>query len=213
VSGALADPTLTIFDSSSVQVGFNDNWVNDPNRQDVIDTGIAPSNDKESALVRTLAPGSYTAKVAGAANTTGVALVEIYDLESQLSSRLANIATRGRVNGGDQVLIGGFIVGGYKPETVVIRGIGPSLSAFGVANALADPFLTVRDGQGTVIVSNDNWETTQKQALIDSSLAPTNSKEAAVLTDVQPGNYTAVVSGVNNGAGIGVVEVYNITPQ
>jgi hypothetical protein len=213
VSGALADPTLTIFDSNSVQVGFNDNWVNDPNRQDVIDTGVPPTNDKESALVRTLAPGGYTAKVAGAGNTTGVALVEIYDLESQLSSRLANIATRGRVNGGDQVLIGGFIVGGYKPETVVIRGIGPSLSAFGVANALADPFLTVHDSQGTAIASNDNWETTQKQALIDSTLAPTNSKEAAILTDLQPGNYTAVVAGVNSGVGIGVVEVYNITPQ
>lgn len=213
VSGALADPTLTIFDSNSVQVGFNDNWVNDPNRQDVIDTGIAPTNDEESALVRTLVPGSYTAKVAGAGNTTGVALVEIYDLESQLSSRLANIATRGLVNGGDQVLIGGFIVGGYKPETVVIRGIGPSLTAFGVANALTDPFLTVHNGQGTAIASNDNWETTQKQALIDSHLAPTNPQEAAILTDLQPGNYTAVISGVNNGTGVGVVEVYNITPQ
>ena len=213
VSGALGDPTLTIVDSNSVQVGFNDNWVNDPNRQDVIDTGIAPSNEKESALVRTLAPGAYTAKVAGAGNTSGVALVEIYDLESQLSSRLANIATRGRVNGGDQVLIGGFIVGGYKPTTVVIRGVGPSLSAFGVADALADPFLVVRDGQGAVIVSNDNWETTQKQVLIDSKLAPANSKEAAVLTDLQPGSYTAVISGVNNGNGIGVVEIYNITPQ
>ncbi len=211
VSGALADPTLTIFDSNSVQVGFNDNWMNDPNRQDVIDTGIAPTNDKESALVRTLAPGNYTAKVAGAGNTTGVALVEIYDLESQLSSRLANIATRGLVNGGDQVLIGGFIVGGYKSETVVIRGIGPSLSAFGVANALADPLLTVHNGQGAAIASNDNWETTQKQALIDSHLAPTNPKEAAILTDLQPGNYTAVISGVNSGSGVGVVEVYNIT--
>ena len=211
VSGALADPTLTIFDSNSVQIGFNDNWVNDPNRQDVIDTGIPPTNDKEAALVRTLAPGNYTAKLAGAGNTTGVALLEIYDLESQLSSRLANIATRGRVNGGDQVLIGGYIVGGYKPETLVIRAIGPSLSAFGVSGALADPFLTIYNGQGTPISSNDNWESTQKQALIDSHLAPTNSKEAAILTDLQPGNYTAVVSGVSNGTGIGVVEVYNLT--
>jgi hypothetical protein len=212
VSAALDDPTLTIFDSNSVQVGFNDNWPNDPNKQDVIDTGIAPSYDRESALVRTLAPGGYTVKVAGAGNTTGVALVEIYDLESQLSSRLANIATRGRVNGGDQVLIGGFIVGGYLPETLVIRAIGPSLGAFGITDALADPFLTLYDGQGTPITSNDNWETTQKQALIDTTLAPTNPKEAAILTNLQPGNYTAVVSGFGNGTGIGAVEVYNITP-
>ena len=211
VSGALADPTLTVFDSNSVQVGFNDNWVNDPNRQDVIDTGIPPSNDKESALVRTLNPGTYTAKVAGAGNTTGVALVEVYDLESQTSSLLANIATRGRVNGGNQVLIGGFIVGGYKPETLVLRAIGPSLNAFGITDALGDPFLTVYDAQGTPISSNDNWESTQKQALIDSGLAPTNPKEAAILTDIQPGTYTAVVSGVNNDTGIGEVEIYNIT--
>jgi hypothetical protein len=213
VSGALADPTLTIFDSNSVQVGFNDNWVNDPNRQDVIDTGLAPTNDKESALVRTLAPGAYTAKVAGAGNSTGVALVELFDLESQSSSHLGNISTRSRVNGGDQVLIGGFIVGGYKPETVVIRGIGPSLTAFGVAEALADPFLSVHNSQGAAIASNDDWETTQKQALIDSHLAPADPKEAAILTDLQPGNYTAVISGVNNGTGLGVVEVYNVTPQ
>jgi hypothetical protein len=128
-----------------------------------------------------------------------------------MSSLLANIATRGRVNGGNQVLIGGLIVGGYKPETLVLRAIGPSLSAFGITDALADPFLTVYDAQGTPISSNDNWESTQKQALIDSGLAPTNSKEAAILTNLQPGNYTAVVSGVNNGTGIGVVEVYNIT--
>jgi hypothetical protein len=213
VNGALADPTLTIFDSNSVQVGFNDNWVNDPNRQDVIDTGLAPTNDAESALVRTLAPGSYTAKVAGANDSTGVALVEIYDLQSQLSTRLANIATRSRVNGGDQVLIGGFIVGGYKPETVVIRGIGPSLTAFGVNNALGDPFLSIHNSQGAAIASNDDWETGERQALIDSNLAPTNPKEAAVLTDLQPGNYTAVISGVNNATGVSVVEVYNITPQ
>jgi Protein of unknown function (DUF1416) len=210
VSGALADPTLTLFDANNVQLGFSDNWATDPNRQAISDTGIPPTNDKEAAILQTLAPGSYTAKLAGANNTTGVALLEIYDLESQLSSRLGNIAARGRVNGGDQVLIGGFIVGGYKPETVVIRAIGPSLSAFGITDALPDPFLTLHDGQGTTILSNDDWETTQKQALIDSTLAPTNSKEAAILANLVPGNYTAIVSGAGNG--IGLVEVYNITP-
>ena len=139
--------------------------------------------------------------------------MEIYDLESQLSSRMANIATRGRVRGGDEVLIGGYIVGGYQPQKLVIRAIGPSLSAFGVTDALGDPSLTLFNGQGTAISSNNDWETTQRQALIDTALAPTNSKEAALLTDLQPGNYTAVVSGTNNGTGVGLVEIYNITPQ
>ena len=213
VSGALADPTLTLFDSTAVQIAFNDNWVNDPARQAITDTGIPPSNDKESAILRTLAPGAYTARVAGAGNTTGVALVEIYDLESQLSSRLGNIATRGRVRGGDEVLIGGYIVGGFEPQRLVIRAIGPSLTPFGVTDALADPFLAIHNGQGTLIQSNDNWETTQRQALIDSNLAPTNAQEAAVLTELQPGNYTAVLSGAGNGIGLGVVEIYNITPE
>lgn len=213
VNGALADPTLTLFDGNNVQLGFSDNWATDPNRQAISDTGIPPTNDKESAILQTLAPGSYTAKLAGANNTAGVALMEIYDLDSFASPRLANIATRGRVQAGNGVLIGGYIVGGHLAQTLVIRAIGPSLSGFGVANALTDPLLTVFDAQGAPITSNDNWETTQKQELIDASLAPTNSKEAAVLVDLQPGNYTAIVSGANNGTGIGLVEIYNVTSQ
>jgi hypothetical protein len=212
VNGALADPTLTLFDANNVQLGFSDNWATDPNRQAISDTGIAPTNDKEAAILRTLPPGNYTAKLGGAGNTTGVALVEIYDLDSFANSRLANIATRGRVRAGDDVLIGGYIVGGYLPQTLVIRAIGPSLSGFGITDALTDPSLTVFDAQGAPIISNDNWGTTQKQELIDTALAPTNSKEAALLVDLQPGNYTAIVSDANNGTGIGLVEIYNITP-
>ena len=213
VSGTLPDPTLTLFNSSAVQIAFNDDWMNSPDKQAIIDTTIPPAHHKESALLATLLPGSYTAKLGGAGNSTGVALVEIYDLESQLSSRMANIATRGRIRGGDEVLIGGYIVGGYQPQKLVIRAIGPSLTAFGVSDALGDPVLTVFNGQGTAISSNNDWETSQRQALIDTALAPTNSKEAALLTDLQPGNYTAVVSGANNGTGVGLVEIYNITPE
>ncbi len=213
INGALADPTLTLFDSHGVQIAFNDDWTTSPDKQAIIDTAVPPANQKESAILRTLPPGNYTAKLGGAGNMTGVALIEIYDLDSFASPRLANIATRGRIRAGEDVLIGGYIVGGYLPQTLVIRAIGPSLSGFGIADALTDPSLTVFDAQGAPIISNDNWATAQKQELIDTALAPTNSKEAALLIDVQPGNYTAIVSSANNGTGIGLVEIYNVTPQ
>ena len=141
VNGALSDPTLTLFNGTGAQIGFNDDWINSPDQQAIINTSLAPTDVKESAILATLAPGNYTAKVAGANNTTGVALVELYDLDSFSSSTLANIATRGRVNQGENVLIAGYIVGGYKPQRVVVRAIGPSLTQFGVTGALPDPVL------------------------------------------------------------------------
>jgi Carboxypeptidase regulatory-like domain len=211
VNGALSDPTLTLFDGGSNQIGFNDNWMDSPDKQAIIDTTAFPSNDKESAIIATLAPGNYTAKVAGAGNATGVALVELYDLDSFSSSTLANISTRGRINQGDNVLIAGYIVGGYKPQRVVVRAIGPSLSQFGVSDALADPFLELHDAQGTIIMSNNDWQDTQKQELIDTTIPPSNTKESALVTNLTPGNYTAVVSGVGGTTGVGLAEVYNIT--
>ena len=136
VSGFLSDPTLTLFDGSGAQIGFNDDWIDSPDRQAIIDTGAPPTNDKESAIIQTLAPGNYTAKVAGVDNDTGVALIELYDLQSFSSSTLANISTRGRVDQGENVLIAGYIVGGYTTQTVVVRGIGPSLIPSGVATQL-----------------------------------------------------------------------------
>jgi hypothetical protein len=211
VNGALSDPTLTLFDGGSNQIGFNDNWMDSPDKQAIIDTTAFPSNDKESAIIATLAPGNYTAKVAGAGNATGVALVELYDLDSFSSSTLANISTRGRINQGDNVLIAGYIVGGYKPQRVVVRAIGPSLSQFGVSDALADPFLELHDAQGTTIMSNNDWQDSQKQELIDTTIPPSNTKESALVTNLTPGNYTAVVSGVGGTTGVGLAEVYNIT--
>lgn len=213
VNNALADTTLTLFDVDGNELAFNDDWMNSTDRQAIIDTTIPPNNEKESAILRTLEPGTYTAQVAGAGSATGIGLVEIYDLDSFASSRLVNIATRGRVETGEDVLIGGYIVGGYKEQEVVVRAIGPSLGTAGVADALADPFLTLNDSNGNVVQSNDNWQDTQRQDLIDAQLAPTNSKESALITTLPAGNYTAVVSGVANGTGVGLVEVYNITPE
>ena len=211
VSGFLSDPTLTLFDGSGAQIGFNDDWIDSPDMQAIIDTGAPPTNDLESAIIQTLAPGNYTAKVAGFDNDTGVALIELYDLQSFSSSILANISTRGRVNLGENVLIAGYIVGGYTTQTVVVRGIGPSLIPFGVADALLDPFLELHNGQGTTIASNNDWQDTQRQQLIDTTLQPSDPRESAIVIDLQPGNYTAVISGVGGITGVGLAEVYNIT--
>ncbi|MDP9097675.1 MAG: hypothetical protein M3N48_01590 [Verrucomicrobiota bacterium] len=211
VNGALSDTTLTLFNGAGAQLGFNDNWVDSLDKQAIIDTTVPPSNNKESAIIATLPPGNYTAKVAGVGSATGVALVELYDLDSFSSSTLANIATRGRIDQGENVLIAGYIVGGYTPQQVVVRAIGPSLTQFGVPGALADPFLELRNAQGTVLISNNDWQDSQKQELIDTTLAPSNPKESALVTTLTPGNYTAVISGVGGTTGVGLAEVYNIT--
>jgi hypothetical protein len=211
VNGALSDPTLTLFNGTGVQIGFNDDWVSSPDMQAITNTGLAPGNTKESAIIASLPPGNYTAKVAGANNTTGVGLIELYDLNSFSSSTLANIATRGRINQGENVLIAGYIVGGYKAQRVVVRAIGPSLTQFGVNDALADPFLELHNAQGTIIMSNNDWQDSQGQELMDTGIPPSNAKESALVTNLTPGNYTAVVSGVAGATGVGLAEVYNVT--
>lgn len=211
ISNPLANPTLTLFNGAGTQIAFNDDWIDSPDKQAIIDTTLAPKNDKESAILQRLTPGNYTVRVAGVNNTTGIALVELYDLQSFSSSTLANISTRGRVNTGENVLIAGYIVGGYKAQRVVVRAIGPSLSQFGVAGALADPLLELRNAQGTILISNNDWQDTQRQELIDTGLPPSNTKESALVTSLTPGNYTAIVSGVGGGTGVGLAEVYNVT--
>jgi hypothetical protein len=211
VNGALSDPTLTLFNGTGVQIGFNDDWVTSPDMQAITNTGLAPGNTKESAIIASLLPGNYTAKVAGTNNATGVGLIELYDLNSFSSSTLANIATRGRINQGENVLIAGYIVGGYKAQRVVVRAIGPSLTQFGVNDALADPFLDLHNAQGTIIMSNNDWQDSQGQELMDTGIPPSNPKESALVTNLTPGNYTAVVSGVAGATGVGLAEVYNVT--
>jgi len=203
--GRLADPVLELHGSSAL-ITENDNW--NSHRNEVIATGIPPLEEYEPAIVATLEPGAYTVILRGFADTAGVAVVEVYDLDPSDSSRLANISTRGKVEEGDNVMIGGWIVGGSQSTMMVVRAIGPSLS--GVSGALADPTLAIYDGNGALLARNDDWRTDQEQALIDSGLAPADDRESAILLSMFPGNYTGIVRGENTTTGIALVEVYNL---
>lgn len=210
VAGALADPVLELHEADGTVV-TNDNW-KDSDRQAITDTGIPPGDALESAILETLAPGSYTAIVSGNSNGTGVALIEAYDLEPESDSRLANISSRGKVEGGDDVIIGGFILGpdGLPNSSIVVRAIGPSLGSSGVIGALQDPTLELHDSGGNLIASDDNWKDNSVQAaeLDADGLAPTDDHESAIATSLAPGAYTAIVSGKDGLTGIGLVEVY-----
>lgn len=215
LTGALADPVLELHDSTGATIASNDNWGNAANRQEIVDTGIAPVSPNEAAILTTLPsdPNSvaYTAIVKGANNTTGLGLVEVYDLDSGPGSTLLNIATRGQVNVDPNALIGGFFLGGTESKRVLVRAIGPSLAFFGIPNALADPILELRNSSGTLLDSNDDWGLSPNQAEIQASgTAPTNPKESAVIQILSAAPYTAIVRGVNSTAGVGSVEVYQL---
>ena len=170
-----------------------------------------PPNDLESAIRIALQPGNYTAVLSGKNNTTGVGLVEVYDIEKSVSSALTNVSTRGFVGTDQNVMIGGFITAGGNGSTeVVVRGLGPTLTQFGVAGALADPALTLVDSNGNIVRSNNNWKDTQQAAIQATGLAPPNDLEAAILVTVVAGRYTAILSGNGGGTGIGLVEVYKL---
>jgi hypothetical protein len=203
----LANPTLELYQGSTF-LESNDNWGDSANKQAIIDSTVAPTNNLESAIVRTLPANNsqYTAIVRGVSNGTGIALVEVYDLDRTVDSKLANISTRGLVQTGDNVLIAGTIVVGQASQKVIVRGIGPSLS---VPGKLADPTLELHDANGGTLETNDNWvDSTNKQAIIDSTIPPTNNLESAIVRTLSPANYTAIVRGANNTTGIAVVEIY-----
>lgn len=210
VSGALSDPSVQVFDSSGQPMGQNDNW--NSNRAETLVSGLAPTDEHEAALILSLPPGAYTAVVRGVAASGGVAVVEVYDLSgSGTDSKLANISTRGKVGVGDlNAMIGGFIVGGSQPTDVVVRAIGPSLANYGVGGALADPTLEVHDSNGALLAQDDDWRQYQEEQLTQTGLAPTDDHESAMVLLLQPGAYTAIVRGKNNGVGVGLVEVYNL---
>jgi len=203
--GALADPFLELHDSSGRELAVNDNWRDAPNEQEIIDSSIPPPNDQEAAMLTTLAPGSYTAIVRGVNNSTGVALVEAYDLETGGDSELANISTRGFVQTGDDILIGGLILDGQISRQVIVRAIGPSLA---LPDALADPTLELHDSNGALLASNDNWRTTQETEIIATTIPPPNDLESALVQTLPPGAYTAVVRGQNASTGIALVEAF-----
>ncbi len=208
VSGALADTVLELHEPDGTVI-TNDNW-KDTQEAEITATTVPPKNDLESAIVATLDPGVYTAIVSGKNGGTGIALVEAYDLDQTGDSQLANISTRGFVETGDNVMIGGFIVGG-NTGSVALRAIGPSLATLGVTDALVDPFLELHDSNGAVVASNDNWQdSADKQVFIDNGIAPTSDKESIILGTLVPGSYTVIVSGVGGGTGVGLVEAYNL---
>ena len=208
INGVLGDPTMELHDGSGALLASDDNW-KDTQQAAINATGKAPPNDLESAILRTLEPGNYTAIVRGKNNTTGVALVDAYDLGEATDSTLTNISTRGFVDTGNNVMIGGFISGNGMVK-VIVRALGPTLSGFGVPNVLADPTLELRDGQGTLLAANDNWADTQQAEIQASGFAPPNMLESAIVAVRPPGNSTAIVRGKNNTTGNALVEVYQI---
>jgi hypothetical protein len=205
------DPRLEVHGPGTFTAISNDNW-KDTDAAAIQATGIPPANDLESAILATLPPGAYTAIMTGKGNASGVAVVEVYDLSQTDSAKLANMSTRAFVSTGDNILIAGFVLGeSGADDRIVVRGVGPSLSDAGVANALADPTLELRDLNGALIAANNNWRDNPATAdeISAAGLAPTNSLEAAITATLPPGVYTALLSGGNDSSGIGVVEVYD----
>ena len=211
VTEALADPALSLYDSTGAVVGSNDNWRSD--QSEVIeDTGLASADDRDAALVTTLPPGAYTVVVNDVSNNNpGVALFDFYDLDPS-NSQLVNLSTRGRVETQDRVIIGGFIIGGDQPTQVILRAIGPSLTQAGIPDALVDPTLELYNGDGILILQNDNWRGDQEQQILASGLAPSDDRESAIIATLTPGPYTAIVRGAHNATGVALVEIYKLTP-
>ncbi len=229
VPDALHNPTLELHNGTGTLIASNDNWVTtiiggiitQNQVRDIMNSGFAPSNGLESAIIADLPPGNYTAIMRGVNNTTGVGLVEVYDLNPGIASPsiLRNISSRSVVLTGDDVMIGGFIVQGSGTTRVIVRAIGPELSQYGVPFPLPDPTLELHDGSGAVIGSNDNWQTTviggvitkdQVMDIQNSGHAPTDPSESAIIAQLPPGRYTAIVRGKNISVGVALVEVYDL---
>jgi uncharacterized repeat protein (TIGR01451 family) len=208
VPGVLADPLLELHGPGGFTTINNDNWQDDPlQAAAIIATGIPPTNNLESAIDVTLLPGAYTAIVRGKNNTSGIALIEVYDLSQAVPGKLANISTRAFVGTGTDIVIAGFILGGHTgDDRIAARGLG----ATGVSNPLPDPKLELRNADGAVIGSDDNWQdnAAQAAALTAAGLAPPNTLDAGLIATLPPGLYTALLSG--GGTGVGLVEVYDL---
>jgi hypothetical protein len=209
LSGKLGDPKLRLHDATGATIATNDNWKDASNKQEIIDSTVPPSDDKESAIVTSLSPGAYTAIVSGVNDATGIALVEVYDLDPTVNSKLANISTRGLVQTGDNVLIGGFIVLGTEAQRIIVRAIGPSLS---IANKLSNPILALHDPNGQLLAANDDWVSDHATEIRATKVPPSSDTESAIVATLTPGPYTAIVRGVNNTSGVAVVEVYGLNP-
>ena len=212
LTGTLADPTLELHSGvTNAVIATNDNW-KDTQQAAIEATGIPPTVDSESALVVTLTQGDYTVIERGKDDTTGIGLVEIYDLATGIGPELANISTRGFVDPGSNVMIAGFILAGGAGEnsSVIVRALGPSLGNAGITNPLQDPMLELHDSEGGLVASNDNWKSDQQAAIEATGIPPNDDAESAIVATLAPGAYTAIESGKDNGVGVGLVEVYNL---
>ena len=215
-SEVLADPTLELHGPSGFSPISNNNW-RDSQQTQIQNSGLAPTSDLEAAIDARLSPAAYTAIMRGNPNDTGtgISLVEVYDLDTSPGSRLANLSTRALVRSGSDVVIAGFILGNNGGnDRVIVRGLGPGLSSFGISNPLQDPTLELRDQNGTLLRSNNDWtdESAQATEIFAAGLAPSNGKESAIAATLPPGPYTAILAGLNDGEGVGVVEVYDREP-
>lgn len=210
IPGRLSNPKISVFDNTGMLLAANDDWRTSPKRQQIVDKRLAPSDPRESAILISLQPGAYTAVMNGAGGESGIGLVELYDVEQNAPANAVNISTRGRVQAGDSVMIGGFIVGGSQQQRLIVRAIGPSLTARGVVGTLQNPTLEIVNSSGTTIATNDNWRTDQATEIETSGLAPSDDAESAIIRIVGPGNYTAIVRGAGGSAGVGLVEVYRL---
>lgn len=214
VASPLLDPSLQLFDAFGRLIASNDDWMTNDNAQAISDSGLAPTDPRESAILTALSPGNFTAVVTGIDGTTNnIALVEVYDLDSVNPPQLLNISTRASVDTGDGQMIAGLIVGGTTTKAVVVRGLGPSLAG-SIANPLPNPTLTIFNSSGVVVGQNDDWQQDLSANDVQSvGLAPPNVLESAVLLALLPGNYTAVLSDANGETGVGLVEIYNVANQ
>jgi hypothetical protein len=208
----LADPVLELRGANGSLIMKNDNWKDDQ-RPLIEGTAFQPTDDHESVIVATLPVGAYTAIRSGKSQTTGIGLVEIYDNDQTVDSELANISTRGFVQTADNVMIGGFTLGNNPTSTrIAVRGVGPSLSGFGLSNVLADPTLELHNANGTIMISNDDWtdDATMAGQLTANGLGLTDPKESGIFATLPPGPFTAILAGKSGGIGIGLVEIYNV---
>jgi hypothetical protein len=206
----LADPTLELRAGDGSLIIANDNW-KDTQQVEISATGLQPPNDVESAILQMLAPGNYTAIEKGKNSATGLGLVEVYDIDKAFDTTLTNISTRGFVDIGQNVMIGGCISGNGIVR-VLVRALGPTLTQFHVPNVLADPTLEIHDANGAVITTNDNWADSQQAEIQATGLAPPDPKESAIILVRPPGNTTAIVAGKNNTIGNALVEAYILPP-
>jgi hypothetical protein len=209
LSGTLQDPVIDLYDSTGKLLAENNNWRDETSNSSL--GVLTPTNNSESVLIRSLPAGAYTVTLRGNDGGMGVGLVEIYlTWRKSPYSELANLSSRGLVGTGDNVMIGGFIVGGTGPARYLIRAPGPSLVRAGIANPLSDPMLELHGANGELIGMNDNWSDDDAAAIQETGLAPSSAAEPAINVFLDAGAYTAIVRGKNDSTGVALVEVYNL---